>query len=344
MIHTGIVGYGFAGRSFHAYLVGLAEGLTLSAVATRDPDRRATAAEEQGVTTYETLDDLLRDDDIKLIVIATPHETHAPMAIQAMNAGKHVVVDKVMCLTMAEADEMIAASERNGVMLSVFHNRRWDRDFLTVRKVIADGLIGEPFLFEASVFRYRGSRSWRASKKQSGGLLYDWGAHLVDQALQLVPSDPVSVFCDGQKHLWEGDIEDHVKCLIRFRNGTLYTVEISNLARIEKPRWYILGTAGSLIKEGLDPQEKAMIAGNIDAAKEDPAHRARLSTDLNGMTAEIVLDSVEGSWKSYYQNIADVLNHGAELAVKPQSIRRVMAIMDATEQSLVTGEVAPVGQ
>ena len=342
MIKTGIVGYGFAGRSFHSYLIGLAKGLSLSTIATRDPARRAAAEAERGVATCETIDQLLSDDEIQLVVLATPHDTHAPLAIQAMDAGKHVVVDKVMCLTAAEADDMIAASERNGVMLSVFHNRRWDWDFLTMKQVITDDLIGNPFLIETAVFRYRGLRTWRASKAQSGGLLYDWGAHPVDQALQLVPSRPVTVFCDGQKHLWHGDTEDHVKCLIRFENGALFCAEVSNLARISKPRWYVLGTRGSVVKEGLDPQEPSMIRGEIDAAEEAPEHRTQVSTELNGITTEMTLDSVRGNWRSYYENISDVLNNGKELAVTPRSVRNVMAVLDAATASLETGEAVQV--
>jgi len=342
MIKTGIVGYGFAGRSFHSYLIGLAKGLTLSTIATRDPVRQAAAQVEQGVATCETIDDLLMDEDIQLVVLATPHDVHAPMAIQAMDAGRHVVVDKVMCLTAGEADAMIAASERNGVMLSVFHNRRWDWDFLTMKQLISDDLIGDPFLIETAVFRYRGLRTWRASKAQSGGLLYDWGAHLVDQALQLVPSEPITVFCDGQKHLWHGDTEDHVKCLIRFENGTIFSAEVSNLARIPKPRWYVLGTRGSAVKVGLDPQEPYMMREEIDAAEEPAEHRARVSTELNGIATEMTLDSVRGSWKSYYQNISDVLNQGAELTVTPESVRKVMAVLDAATVSMETGETVKV--
>lgn len=344
MINAGIVGYGYAGRSFHAYLIRQAKGLRLHAIASRSPERREAAKREQGVIVYESLDQMLQDGAIQLIVIATPHDTHAPLAIQAMNAGKHVVVDKVMCLTAAEADGMIAAGKRNGVVLSVFHNRRWDWDFLTVKKIIADGLLGQPFLFETAVCRYRASRGWRASKTQSGGLLYDWGAHLIDQALQLVPSDPATVFCDGQKHLWDGDSEDHVQCLIRFEDGTLFVAEVSNLARISKPRWYILGTVGSLVKEGLDPQEGPMVRGDIDAAEEPLAHRARVCTEWSGMTAELTIDSVRGSWKSYYQNVSDALNDGADLAVTPESVRRVMTVLDAAQRSLDTGQAATVQQ
>jgi len=342
MIHVGIVGYGFAGRSFHAYLVSLAKGLRLTAVATRDPERRATAAREWSIDTYETLTEMTQDDRIQLIILATPHHAHAAMAIEAMEAGKHVVVDKVMCMHAAQAKKMIAVSKRKKVMLSVFHNRRWDGGYLTVKKAIEGGLLGEPFFIETTVHRYRASRGWRANKADSGGLLYDWGAHLIDQAVQLIPGRPRSVFCRGQKHIWPGDIEDHVTCTIQFMNGVEYNVEVSNIAHIKKPHWYVLGTKGALIKEGLDPQEKWMIQGNIEGAQEDPAHRARMVTELNGLHTEMIIDSVPGSWKSYYQNIADVLNDGKELAVKPEEVHTVMQILDAAKDSQETGEVVTI--
>ncbi len=342
MIHVGIVGYGFAGRSFHAYLVSLAKGLRLTAVATRDPDRRAAAAREWSIDTYETMTEMLQDDRIQLIILATPHHVHAQQAIEAMEAGKHVVVDKVMCMNATEAKKMISVSKRKKMMLSVFHNRRWDGGYLTVKKAIDGGLVGDPFLIETTVHRYRPSRGWRAIKGESGGLLYDWGAHLIDQAVQLIPARPRSVFCRGHKYVWPGDIEDHVHCIIQFENGVQYTVEVSNIAHIGKPHWYVLCTKGALLKEGLDPQEKWMMQGNIDGAQEDPAHRAQLVTELDGLHTEMTIDTIPGSWKSYYQNIADVLNDGADLAVKPDAIHTVMQILDAAKDSQETGEVVSI--
>lgn len=338
MIQVGIVGYGLAGRSFHAYLVSLASGLHLSAVATRDPERRAQAEREWEVDTYETLSDLLKDDRLQLIILATPHHMHAEQAIEAMEAGKHVVTDKVMCMDAAEARKMIAVARRKKVMLSVFHNRRWDGGYLTIKKVIEERLLGDPFYIESTVHRYRASRGWRADKSDSGGLLYDWGAHLIDQAVQLVPAPPESVFCRGHKHVWPGDIEDHVTCTIRFENGLEYNIEVSNIAHISKPHWYVLGTKGALIKEGLDPQEVWMKKGDIDGAYEDEDHRARLVSEIGGIRAESVLDTVPGRWRSYYENISDVLNDGADLAVEPEQVVTVMQILDAARDSQETGD------
>lgn len=342
MIRTAIVGYGLAGRLFHAYLVSRTEGLELVAVASRDPVRRAQAEQDWSVDTWETLTDLLADDRIELIILATPHDTHASLAIEAMEAGRHVVVDKVMCMNPAEAEDMISVSRRRGVMLSVFHNRRWDWGYLTVRKAVEDGLLGDPFLVERAVHRFRASRGWRTSRAKSGGLLYDWGAHLIDQGLQLLGARPEAVHCKGHKHRWEGDIEDHVTCTLYFESGAEYRMEISNLSPISKPHWYVLGTRGALVKTGLDPQENWMKKGEIESAVEAPEDRVRIAVERNGEMMESILDPVKGSWVDYYRNVAAVLERGAELAVKPGEMLDLMKVLDAATASLESGHVESI--
>jgi scyllo-inositol 2-dehydrogenase (NADP+) len=282
---------------------------------------------------------VLSDDQIDLVVLATPHYTHHDLAIQAMNAGKNVIVDKVMCMNAREATEMISASQRNQVMLSVFHNRRWDWDYRTVKKVIQDGLLGRPYYYQVGIMSYRQPHGWRGVKALSGGILYDWPAHFIDQALQLVDAEVTSVTCDIKyRNSWGSDIGNYAKLLIRFINDVLYQIEIGNLGAVQIPRWYILGDKGGLIKYGLDPQEGPMRLGDIDAAREDPANRARVVTWASGERQEIVIDSVQASWKAYYQNISDVLNAGAELVVKPGQMLRLMQVYDAAMRSAETGE------
>jgi len=341
VIRAAVVGYGYSGRAFHSYLIGLAEGLELHAISTRDPERQATAREAHaGVEIHPDLDSLLGDSLVDLVVLATPHDTHRDLAVRAMDAGKHVVTDKIMAMDAREAEEMIAASRRNNVMLSVFHNRRWDWDYLTVRKAISDGLLGEPYLYQVGIMRYSKPGGWRGSRLRSGGILYDWPAHFVDQALQLVDAGVASVFCDiVHRDAWDTDIGNYAKLLIRFRNDVIYQIEIGNLAAVEIPRWYVVGDRGGLVKYGLDPQEGPMREGDIDAAEENPDERARLVTMAQGKREERVLESVRGSWKSYYQNISEVLNGGAELAVKPEQALRTMRVYDAAMQSAATGEV-----
>jgi scyllo-inositol 2-dehydrogenase (NADP+) len=341
MINAAVIGYGYAGKHFHAYLVGLADGLKLYAISTRNPERQhAAAADHPEATVYGGMDEVLADPKVDLVILATPHDTHRDLAVRAMDAGKHVVTDKVMAMNAQEAEDMIAASERNGVMLSVFHNRRWDWDYLTVRKAIEDGLLGEPYLFQVGIMSYRSPHGWRGVKAHSGGILYDWPAHFIDQALQLVPAEVESVFCETQRRdAWDTDIENYAKLLIRFANDVLYQIEIGNLAAVPIPRWYVLGDKGGLVKYGLDPQEGPMRRGNIDAAEQDPEERARVVTYARGEREELLLESVRGTWKSYYRNISEVLNEGAELAVKPAEVLRVMRVYDAAMASADTGRV-----
>ncbi len=340
MINTAVIGYGYAGRAFHSYLIGLEEGLNLYAIATRNAERREAAREAYpNAKMYQTIDEVIADDAIDLVVLATPHDTHAELAIKAMDAGKHLVTDKIMAMNATEADAMIAAGERNDVMLSVFHNRRWDWDYLTVKKVIADGLLGTPYLFQVGIMRYGAPGGWRGIKKHSGGILYDWPAHFVDQALLFGDAPVESVYCDIHYNTkWDTDIGNYGNLIIKFENDMRYQIEISNLSMAEKPRWYVVGDEGGLIKYGLDPQEGPMREGDIDSAEEDTANYAKVWTAAGGERRELVVESVRGSWKSYYKNIADVLNDGAELVVKPEEMRNVMKVYDAAMESAETGQ------
>lgn len=335
MIRVGIVGYGFAGRGFHARLIGRVSGLQLTAVATRSDERRRQAESELGVATFESLEAMLASGTVDLVVLATPHDVHAEQATAAMAAGKHVVIDKPMALSTAEADRLLAARDRAGVVLSVFHNRRWDWDYLTVKKAIAEGRLGTPYLFETAVLRYKAPRGWRGLASE-GGIIVDWGAHLIDQAFQLVPGPVASVSCEIQYRRWGAEAGSYVRLLMRFASGVLYSIEIGNLAAIGKPRWYVLGEDGALIKYGLDPQEPALLAGDITAAAEKPEERAKVVTMVDGMPEEAVLDSVRADWTAYYENVRDAILGHAPLAVRPEEARRVIAALEAAAKSAET--------
>ena len=210
LIGVGIAGYGLAGRVFHATLIAHTPGLALRAVFSRTAERRAQAAQEHPeLTTHKDYAALLSDAGVDLVVVATPHHTHAEMVVRAAEAGKHVVVDKIMCLSVDEGQQMIAAARRSGVLFSVFQNRRWDSDYLTVRRVLEQGLVGEPYVIESAVTSFGPSpgyrlptsdrpRGWRSYAEFGGGPIRDWGAHLLDQAVQLAGPAPQLVFADFQ--------------------------------------------------------------------------------------------------------------------------------------------------
>ncbi len=344
MVNVAVVGYGFAGKSFHSYLVGLEERMTLHTISTRNPERQARARQDYpGVNVVGSLDAVLADDDIDLVVLATPHNTHRDLAVAAMDAGKPVVSDKIVAMNAPETIEMAEAAERNDVLFSVFHNRRWDWDFLTVKKAIEDGYIGEPYLYESAIMRYGGPRGRRGVKSESGGILYDWGAHLVDQALTLVPSKVAIVSCQLQYRKWEVDIGSYVCVNLNFENGAIYRVEVGNLSMYQRPRFHVLGDVGALVKTGIDPQEPFMKEGRIDDAEEDAADHARIWTERDGAREELVIESVRGSWRGYYRNVAAALLDGADLAVTPEQMIRLMRVYDAAMTSAEYGVTVPLG-
>ena len=329
-----VVGYGFAGRCFHAYLVGLTAGLNLYGIVSSRSETRAEIERDLGIKTFADFDDALTDSAVDLMVLATPNDLHASHAIQAMEAGKHVVTDKPMCLSLSEADQMIAASQQHDRLLSVFQNRRWDGDFLAVKEIIAAGLLGDPFLIEMFWGQYGKPRGWRSEAEHGGGKFLDLGAHMVDQALQLAEAPLEQVYATFHSGDPLGlDVEAHALAVLRFQNGIEARVETSSLARKPKPRWYVLGTEAALVKEGLDPQEKAMIAGAIDDAEEIPEHFARLYRPAAGRTAETVIETTPGRWRSYYENIADALSGHAELAVSAVNVRETMVAIAAAQRS-----------
>jgi scyllo-inositol 2-dehydrogenase (NADP+) len=269
------------------------------------------------------------------VVLATPHSVHAQQAIQAMGAGKHVVVDKVMALDLAECDAMAAAAERNGVMLNVFQNRRFDGDYLTVRKLVDERALGSVRWVEMAWQGFRAQRGWRGRADMGGGRLYDLGAHLIDQICMIFPGAVESVYCRMQYDHESSGVESEAFVVITFAGGTTGVCDVSGLAAVQKPRFYVRGTKATFRKYGIDPQEAAMKAGDIDSAVEDPKQYGVLCDG----TSEREIPTVAGRWRDYYENIAAVLNEGAEPAVKLAEVRREIAVIDAARRSARSGEV-----
>lgn len=336
-IRTVVVGYGLAGRVFHVPLIRRQPELRLHGVVVRDPSRRAAVAADLGVIGFADLDEALADAEVDLVVIATPHDTHPDLVVRTLEAGRDCVVDKVMALDSASCDRMIAARDASGKMLSVFHNRRWDWDFLTVQEAIGGGRVGTPRLVESAVCRYAVPRTWRGDLTAAGTILHDWGAHLVDQALQLGLGPCRRLVAWLVPAPWDGVTSGgHGRIVLEF-DQALVQVETSRICRIDRPRWWVVGTEGGLVQYGIDPQEDALRAGDLDAAVAPPGYEVRLRHHDEGQLIETTLETVRGSWDRYYGNICDHLVRGQPLAVTAEDGRAVSCILEAAARSSLEG-------
>lgn len=358
-IGVGLIGYGLAGKVFHGMLASQVSALKITAILTTNPERQKQAgADFPQAKIYERYEEVLNDPSVDLVVLGTPHETHHDLTLLACEAKKHVVVDKIMALSSQEADSMIAAAKKNDVFLTVFHNRRWDSDFLTVQHAIRTGLLGEIYTVESSVVGFaplpaatQGTSSaattpvaplrWRQQAKHGGGPYRDWGAHLMDQAVQLFGMDIESVYADFQYRHPGLDVETAAVCDMRFASGVRYRVEVGSISLIRRPRWYVRGSKGALVIHGLDPQEDWLKKGVVVSGK-DRAKMPESAVEFKSLDDRAKLEIFPGQYGVFYQNVADVLLHGAKPLVDPVGVRDVLKVMDAAIRSAGTGAVEKV--
>ena len=222
-----VVGYGRWGRQCHTYLINLTEGLELRCVVSSDAEKRKQAEHDRHCMTYETFDQAINDPLVDAVVLATPSVTHVDLAVKALNAGKHVLTDKIMCLNAEECKRMIAAAEANNKLLTVFQNRRFDGDFLTVKWLMQNGALGDVSWIEQAWIGFGKWGSWRGKKDLGGGRIYDLGAHLIDQALQFFPQPVESVYCRTHYDWPDADIESEATIFINFKFSIFVRIKCS---------------------------------------------------------------------------------------------------------------------
>jgi predicted dehydrogenase len=324
-VRAGLIGYGYAGRVFHAPLIAATDGIELVAVASSRPE--AVHAALGSVPVEPSPEALIARDDVELVVIATPNDSHASLALKALAAGKHVVVDKPFGLSLGEAREVVAAAEAAGRQLSVFHNRRWDSDFLSVRAAIARGDVGEVVHFESHFDRFRPQvrDRWRERAGDGGGIWYDLGPHLIDQALQLfgIPLGvEASLAC-----LRPGAVADDWAHAVLHYSDKRVILHASMLVAGGVPRFAVHGTAGSLIKLRGDAQETQLLDGMAPGAAgwgqdTDP------SAIHDGETLRTV-PAIPGDQRTFYRLLAQAVSTGAANPVAPVEALAVMAVLEA---------------
>ncbi len=319
-VRAGIVGYGGAFNMGlqHAEAINAQAGMKTVAVCDLDKARTEQAKKELGdhLRTYQKMEGLIEDDGVDLLVGILPHNLHAEMCISASRAGKHVVTEKPFCLTLEEADRMIAAARDAERMLSCFHNRRWDGDFRQMLTVVQDGEIGDVFHIDAGTGHWRAPRAWwRSSKAVSGGVLYDWGAHYVDWLLNLMPRRIESVSGLLQKRFWHNTTnEDFALVTVRFEDGSSATLEQGTLVAAPRKGMRVLGSLGAVANDG-------------------PGAEVQVTRCEGGITRRTSLSSWQPKWSNYYQNVANHLLMGEGLVVTAQQARRVIGVLDLAERS-----------
>lgn len=341
-LRVGLLGYGLAGRVFHAPLIAATPGLTLAAVVTRDPERRAALhAAHPGVIALDTSEQLwARASHLDLVVVATPNRSHVPLARAALDAGLPTVVDKPLAPTAAAARALVHHARTIRRALTVFQNRRWDSDFLTVQKLLADNALGPIRRFESRFERWQPipKLGWRerADPDDAGGLLFDLGAHLIDQALQLF--GPVRAVHAELDHRRPGAaVDDDSFVALTHASGTRSHLWMSKVAAQRGPRFRLLGERAAFTKYGLDGQEPALAAGTLPGSPgwgEEPAERWGVLGE-DGATRPIRTEP--GAYPYFYAAVAAALRDGSPMPVDPDDAIDVLDVIEAARRSAALG-------
>jgi scyllo-inositol 2-dehydrogenase (NADP+) len=341
-LNVGLIGYGLAGACFHAPLIAATPGLRLTHIVTRSPERsRGALGEHPEATVVPEAQELWQHaHELDVVVVATPNSTHVPLARAALNAGLHVVVDKPFAPSADEARALIALAESCGRRVTVYQNRRWDNDFLTLRSLLEHDALGEVHRFESRFERWRpeAKPGWKRSavREDAGGILFDLGSHLIDQALQLF--GPVrQVYAELDPAYPGSEVDDDSFVALTHAGGVRSHLWMSSVAAQPGPRLRVLGNSGAFVKYGLDPQEDALRRGEgpglSNWGAEDAARYGWLGTDADRRR----IPSLPGDYQQFYVQLLEALRNDAPLPVDPQDAVAVLEVIQAAQRSHALG-------
>lgn len=340
VIKTGLAAFGMSGQVFHAPFLHIDPHFELCKIVERS--KELSKERYPNATIVHSFEELIQDSELELIVINTPDSTHYEYTRQALEAGKNVIVEKPFTTTTEQGEELIALAEKKGLMLSVYQNRRWDADFLTVQEILSKGTLGRLVEFESTFARYRNfikPNTWKETGTSGGGLTYNLGSHLIDQAIQLFGM-PEAVFADIATIRTGGKVDDYF--MIRFLRPALapkviVTLKSSYLMCEAEPRFVLHGTLGSFVKLGVDKQEAALLAGETpDQAhwgEESEPEWGLLHTETEGKIAREKYPTIPGNYGGFYQNIYEHLRLHKPLLTNAHDILNVIKVIEAAYQS-----------
>lgn len=328
----GIIGYGGM-ATYHHTKIQKPENVVFTAAYDISPARRENAA-ANGLAVYDDLNTFLREGDFEAVLVATPNNFHCELALAALEAGKHVICEKPATLTAAEFSRLMAVAEEKQLLLTCHQNRRMDKDYRIIRQILRDGTLGDVFRIESRVEGSRGiADTWRRKKEFGGGMLYDWGAHLIDQLLQLVPGKVTSVFARFQ-HLIPSDADDNVRVELEFEGGVSALVEIGTCHYIMHPLWYVLGKTGSAQIDYWDLQGKILQLKDTDVKFEDEIKpniagpSITMAPRSEDTVAVLPLPDAQVDKGFFYRNFAAALEGKEPLTVQPTETLRALQVID----------------
>lgn len=297
-------------------------------------EERIAAAKAQGLKAYESLDAVLADSTVDIILVATPNDVHREIAVKALEAGKNVVCEKPVTVSSADLQAMLDAAKKAGKLFIVHQNRRWDEDFLTIKKIYDDGLLGDVFTIESRVHGSRGiPGDWRAEKAHGGGMMLDWGVHIIDQMLLMVKEKVKKIYCTAD-YVTNGEVDDGFRLVLTFESGKRALLEVGTSNFIELPRWYMLGQNGSAVIDNWALDGKVVNITNWDKKDAIPIKTAAgLTKTMAPRTEDTIKESalpiVHADIKDFYRGVMAAIDGKAEPLITGEQVMRVMKLMEA---------------
>lgn len=344
MIRVGIIGYGLSGSTFHAPLLTSIPDYQIHTVVSSNPDKVKKDLPRTKVVSQ--VDELLQDEEITVVVVTSPNGTHFEYAKKAIEAGKHVVVEKPFTVTSEEADTLIHLAREKGVLLTVYHNRRWDNDFLTVRNLLETGALGKLSVYQVHFNRYRPlvQQRWKEQQGSGTGVLYDLGSHLIDQALFLF-GKPKTVWADIRAEREGAEVADYFHLVFGYESHRVI-LHSGSLVRQAGPRFELHGDKGSFLKYGTDPQEaqlkQGMHPGDSGWGEDQPDQHGELATELSGLAVQGEIETLPGRYQAFYQGLAEAILEGSEVPVKPEDARDTISMIECALESHRKGSIITV--
>jgi predicted dehydrogenase len=336
VIQAALASFGMSGMVFHGPSLKVNPNFNLHSILERTKSLSEKDYPES--TIIRSFEELIAQDEIDLVIINTPDNLHYAMCKQALEAGKHVVVEKPFTQEVEQANELIQLAKDKNRILSVYQNRRWDNDFLTVKKILNEGIVGRLAEFESHFDRYRNfiqEGTWKEEGDKRHGVLFNLGSHMIDQVVQLF-GKPKSITAHLDTLRDGGQVKDYYDIRLQY-NDFAAILKSSYLVREPGPRYSLYGTLGTFHKWGIDPQEEMLKNGHLpnepNWGTDSEEDWGILNTEWNGLNYKGTIETVPGNYNAFYENIYDAIVNGTELAVKPEESRDIIQLLDCCLQS-----------